>query len=83
MTREDAREWLAEHEILEVSDIQSFEVLIDIVFDFAQDSQEIYSVKCVRCDREFRSLESVKYCSQDCEEGRVKMPYQDTKKVSA
>ena len=40
------------------------------------DEHEVTEVRCFRCDRPFRSLESVKYCTKECELGGVPMPYQ-------
>src|SRR5271166_6402240 len=36
----------------------------------------IVEVLCIRCDRRFRSLPEVKYCTRECELGGVQMPYQ-------
>lgn len=38
--------------------------------------QPIVDVRCRRCDRLFRSVSSVEFCSKDCELGSVPAPYQ-------
>lgn len=37
---------------------------------------EIVEVRCSRCDKRFRSLPDVKYCTKECELGQTKLPYQ-------
>ena len=44
--------------------------------DTASDTIEVMEVRCLRCDRRFRSLPEVKYCTKECELGGVQMPYQ-------
>ena len=37
---------------------------------------EVVEVRCSRCDKRFRSLPDVKYCTKECELGQTKLPYQ-------
>ncbi len=40
------------------------------------DMSELVEINCFRCDRPFRTLPDVKYCTKECELGGVQMPYQ-------
>ena len=37
---------------------------------------QVVEIRCFRCDRPFRSLPDVRYCTKECELGGVEMPYQ-------
>ena len=51
--------------------INDLKACVDMAYEL-----EVVDVRCSRCDRTFRSLSSVKYCTKECELGGVEMPYQ-------
>lgn len=65
---EDAHLYLDEHATENLVEKHADEVA-GLMVSFAEYAQEIHMVTCKRCDKQFRSVDSVEYCSKGCELG--------------
>ncbi len=75
---QDALDALAEHlEGVDYGELSRTDLLERVgAIQSIADSRYVEEVRCKRCDRRFRTIPGVDYCTKECELGQTKLPYQ-------